>query len=58
MSGNLMSNNKEKKELKSNKSRLKKTILKVVSSFFVLFTLVGFLGPRLVFCYYDYYGCQ
>ena len=52
MSGNLMSNNKEKKELKSNKSRLKKTILKVVSSFFVLFTLVGFFGPRLVFRYY------
>lgn len=51
-SSDLVSNNEEKKELKSNKSRLKKTILKVVSSFFVLFTLVGFFGPRLVFRYY------
>jgi hypothetical protein len=51
-SDDLKLNDKEKKNLKSNKRKLKKTILIVVSSLFVLFTLIGFFGPRLVFGYY------
>lgn len=50
-SDDLKLNDKEKKNLKSNKRKLKKTILIVVSSLFVLFTLIGFFGPRLVFGY-------
>lgn len=51
-SNELVINNSEKNELKRNKSKLKKIILIVVSSLFVLFTLVGFFGPRLVVRYY------